>query len=238
MKRSWLVWELCILIFSITPAVAGEKVDKRPSIGLTLRYAHDYDPTVLGPMRQELRRLFRRSPARPFVSSFESAGLRAAAEPAVMIRFHGNCSVTRVATEWAPGPLATTAILRGRVVPFVDIYCDRVLKVIWPVLLRQPNHRPFYFGRALARILAHELHHAVNGEREHTESGLTKARLNPRELTMGAPLALLQEFRQQPQSAGPIPQPLPRDLLAQGLHEFHLFGASEVSFAVSWGGSG
>lgn len=232
MKTCWLLVSLFVLIYGLEPAVAGPDADDRPTVALRLRYEQDYDRAVFGQMRRELRRLFRKSPARPAVTQTLLRNDVAVAKPSVMVRFHGHCGLDVTEQRRPRGPLGTTAVLRDRTAPFVDVYCDRVRDLIWPMLEREANHRHFFFGRALARILAHELHHAVNGSRGHDEKGLTRARLNPRELTMGSPVALINEMHVTPAEQL---RPVSREILARGTSAFEQFGDREVELDVSYG---
>jgi hypothetical protein len=72
--------------------------------------------------------------------------------------------------------LASTFVSDGQVLPFSWVNCGNVTKFLAPALLDQPAARgDFIFGRALARLIAHEFYHMLMQTREHTRSGISKA---------------------------------------------------------------
>lgn len=85
----------------------------------------------------------------------------------------GNFSLDSTLPEMAD--LASTFVSQGRVLPFSWVNCANVAKLLAPALLAQPGVRgDFIFGRAVARLLAHEFYHVLMQTREHTRSGISK----------------------------------------------------------------
>lgn len=74
--------------------------------------------------------------------------------------------------------LGYTYILGGEPSPFSDIECDRVRSS----LAARPGCGDLAFGRALGRVLAHELHHVIDRTRRHTTKGYTRESLSVAEL--------------------------------------------------------
>lgn len=102
----------------------------------------------------------------------------------IVVRFRGACE-----PALGPGrrlqPAAWAHVSDSKVLPFIEVDCDQVWSVIEADLASEPAfHRELYFGRALARVLAHELYHVLSNSMEHG-SGLTKARLDSRDLIGG-----------------------------------------------------
>jgi hypothetical protein len=55
------------------------------------------------------------------------------------------------------------------------VNCGNVTKLLAPALLYQPAARgDFIFGRAVARLIAHEFYHMLMQTREHTRNGISK----------------------------------------------------------------
>ncbi len=85
------------------------------------------------------------------------------------------------------GPLGWTSIVDGRVLPYIAIDCARIRSVLAPEWARLDSsaQREVYLGKAMARVLAHELVHAFTRTRHHADDGLTQRALTPRELVAG-----------------------------------------------------
>jgi hypothetical protein len=103
--------------------------------------------------------------------------------------FLGHCSVEDISAAFATrsSTKRTLAEVRvsasGRILPFVTVDCPRLIRTLAPVLesLSIPL-RNVIFGRALARILAHEIFHVVAQTANHSDSGVAKASLSREEL--------------------------------------------------------
>jgi hypothetical protein len=97
----------------------------------------------------------------------------------IVSEFQGICEVPRTGTILAPPAagaiLASTAVSDGEVLPFIGVDCATVASLLAPAL---PNEaaarRNFLYGRALGRVVAHELFHALTRTREHDDSGVAK----------------------------------------------------------------
>lgn len=102
------------------------------------------------------------------------------ADAAVIVaEFQGICEVPRPGAILAPPDagaiLASTAVSDGEVLPFIGVDCATVARLLASAL---PNgasaRRTFLYGRALGRVVAHELFHAITGTREHDQGGVAK----------------------------------------------------------------
>lgn len=92
----------------------------------------------------------------------------------------GTCSLplapagTPVSEELTPR-LASTAVTDGVVLPFSKIDCAALTALMGPMLLREaPGQRPYYYGRAMGRLMAHELYHVLAQTRDHATAGIGK----------------------------------------------------------------
>jgi hypothetical protein len=98
-----------------------------------------------------------------------------------IIELRGQCgsgAPVRVVPT-APGegsePLGQTHMVNGKVLPIADVLCDAVHQLVDRDLrAAQAGEREELLGRALGRVLAHELYHAHSGLRR---SALTSAEL-------------------------------------------------------------
>jgi len=133
-------------------------------------------------MRAELQRLL--DPAGLEVTWKNSADHHAgdAFELVAVGSFEGSCSATEpvltpVSAVDAVISLADTSISDGRVLPFFRVDCTRLLRILGA------GTDKAMLGRALARVIAHELYHIVAGTAEHQNTGVAKAAFSVRDLT-------------------------------------------------------
>ena len=100
--------------------------------------------------------------------------------------FKGECSTSNL-TEYPSFPFTlgrTQLSMRHHIAPFASIYCDAIrAHVAHELLPQRPADRDAAFGRAVARVIAHELYHILCNTAAHASKGLRKATLNPHELT-------------------------------------------------------
>jgi hypothetical protein len=98
-----------------------------------------------------------------------------------VIRIQGECQA------YAPPPtmyvsedveaLGRTHVSNGVVLPFADIRCDELRRFIGGPLRSGHDReaREQMLGRALARVIAHELYHILLKTRSHGKSGIARA---------------------------------------------------------------
>lgn len=113
----------------------------------------------------------------------ESKGNEVSVELAV-IHFKGICDAADlVPADAYPGPLGWTHISDGQILPFTDINCDGIRLFTQRELLQVPEAaRDRTYGRAVARVLAHELYHIFAKTRKHTANGIGKPAYSVSEL--------------------------------------------------------
>ena len=94
------------------------------------------------------------------------AEFQSATELAV-ITFRGDCNpVYLFTTSNTPGPLGFTHWTGGQMLPFAEVDCDRIRGFLKDDLLyRKLKEREEVFGRAVGRVVAHELFHVFVGTR-------------------------------------------------------------------------
>jgi hypothetical protein len=79
--------------------------------------------------------------------------------------------------------LASTAVDGNQVLPFSWIQCGTLTRFLAPSLARTaPGQRDFLYGRAMGRLLAHELYHLLANTRGHAGSGVGKSAFSARDL--------------------------------------------------------
>jgi hypothetical protein len=102
-----------------------------------------------------------------------------------VIRLQGQCRAeAAILTDRRDSePLGQTEVVDGKVIPFADVRCDSVRKVIGRDLRAAASpDREELLGRALGRVLAHELYHILLRTRSHGRSGLARPVLTSSDL--------------------------------------------------------
>lgn len=104
-----------------------------------------------------------------------------------VVRFNGSCGVP----PWphassANGPLGFTYISDGTVLPFSEIACERIASSVRSTISGMDlADAEVVFGRAMGRVLAHELVHMVSRSASHSHEGVAQAALTESQLTEG-----------------------------------------------------
>ena len=104
-----------------------------------------------------------------------NAGHEVSAELAV-VSFKGRCDLAGIGGRSKfEGALGWTHISDGQILPFTDISCDRVREFAQSGLVAtNAGEREEKYGRALARVLAHELYHIFANTMRHGAMGVAK----------------------------------------------------------------
>ena len=108
---------------------------------------------------------------------------------AIVGSFDGSCafgdSSSRGNVSLAPaGSLAHTEITSGRILPFFRVDCSRLSEMLEPALQRyQGWTRHTMAGRAVARVIAHEIYHILAKSVDHHDSGIAKPCFSVHDLT-------------------------------------------------------
>ena len=112
----------------------------------------------------------------------------------VLIRFKGVCMLDPSAQPSdARGAFAATNSTDGKVMPFAEVECDHVAASARSAMWGDDFARPDYLmGRALGRVVAHELVHMLTASSEHGSHGIAQPALTGGQL-IGAPLRLSRD---------------------------------------------
>ena len=106
---------------------------------------------------------------------------------AVVVELRGQCGVPwhtdRPQVVQRAAPLASTAVADGYVLPFSWVDCAALNRLVGPVIGDEPDAlRDYVYGRALGRLLAHELYHVLMQTTSHAQAGIAKAQFTAAEL--------------------------------------------------------
>jgi hypothetical protein len=107
----------------------------------------------------------------------------------VVFTFKGHCqTLGPTYDELGPiserQPLAFTQISDGHVLPYSDVECDTIRNYIASqVASAKPGEREGILGRAMGRVVAHEMYHILASTTEHAEAGVARSFHTRKDLT-------------------------------------------------------
>jgi hypothetical protein len=102
----------------------------------------------------------------------------------VVVRFKGKCILEPVGYLYDErGPLAFTFTTNGEVRPYSEVACDKVTASVRSAMWGGDfSHADLLLGRALARVMAHEVVHILSKSGDHARTGIAKPALSGRQL--------------------------------------------------------
>jgi len=106
-----------------------------------------------------------------------------------MVHFHGTCSSLEIAGSRVPArmPVGSTAVQNGDVLPFAEIDCSTIGAYISrEIVRRDPATRQQIYGRALGRVVAHELEHILSNTKVHESAGIFRESFSASDLAGAA----------------------------------------------------
>jgi hypothetical protein len=171
-----------VLIFTATlpPLLAQHQ----PNVGIYMKFDVAPGPaSIVTAMESEVDRLFEPSGlALTWHLTGEERSNEGFSRLAV-VRFKGRCNAEIAALNRSSvfngggiDTLGSTQVSEGRVLPYTEVRCDEVRKAL---AFLEPGageaERQLALGRALGRVLAHELYHILANAKTHASHGLARA---------------------------------------------------------------
>lgn len=172
------------LAAAVLPLCGGQQGATLPPIALYTHFQVAPPAAVLDSLQLEVQGIMA-----PMGLSFDwlqlsaSDGRQVSIELAV-IEFKGRCDIANLQPHDSnPGPLGWTHMSDGVILPFADVDCSAVRSFIQKELLAAPAvSRAQAFGRALGRVLAHELYHIFANTTRHGSEGVGREFYSARDL--------------------------------------------------------
>lgn len=202
--RLWAIG--CLLFLNVSVGRPATEVAPRTWVSVYLKSHQDSVSPAIGYMQTEL------------TSSLASAGVgvhwvdagQALSAPGrlLTIELRGVCqpvwSSVGIFTDLSA--LAASEIVDGKVLPYGWIDCTALNQLLGRSLPRDSeDERAKVYGRALSRLLAHEVYHMLAQTEKHTRTGLSKARFNVADL-------LAQNLRFEPSAVAKLRLSMPDDV--------------------------
>ena len=197
---------ICILYAATATAGAAA------SLELLTQFDRRPSAAVVGAMTRELDALYRDVPVAIGWHELSGYHSRVVAPRLIFISFKGDCRAPRLPPHQTVEGLALAGINRvdGRMLPVVTVDCDRTARYVWPSMSgAERANGDAAFGRALARVLAHELYHYFTGATKHTRSALFRA-------SIPASSLLARELRFLPEEVADLSRALAPSTLTAG----------------------
>jgi len=166
------------LIAASWAAVAAE----RPAIGLLTEFPASASAAVRQEFRHETERVMAAAGVDLIWRNLRDSRAQESFDRLVVIRFRGECAVPRAVSHGRRLPLGLTHVSNGRVLPFVEVDCQRILEVMYAGDGQGQYRHEGTIGRALGRVAAHEICHVLTASAMHDEEGLMRPSLDRRDL--------------------------------------------------------
>ncbi len=176
------------LLLAVLPALAEER-QELPAI-LYTSFQQAAPPAVVQALEDEVESIMGSLGRHYEWRSLKGVRGNEVSSELAVLTFKGRCDISVLMNkEINPGALGWTHVSDGVILPFSDIDCDRVRGFIQKALIAVPVPlREVSFGRALGRVVAHELYHIFANTAHHGADGVGKSAYTVQEL-------LTDEFR-------------------------------------------
>ena len=167
-----------IVAFPFCACSQTPQEDTPPAITVYTQFAKPYSAISLDEMKHEMAAIM--SPLGldfSWRSLKNATGSEVSAE-LVVVTFQGSCEMDDVVNSHGGnvGALGWTHVSDGTVLPFSDVDCDKIRRFIAPeVRGLDSSHRSMAYGRAIGRVLAHELYHVFTNTTRHASWGVAKS---------------------------------------------------------------
>ncbi|MCS7024784.1 MAG: hypothetical protein NZV14_08270 [Bryobacteraceae bacterium] len=167
-----------LALWLLTPTSLAET---RPGIAVFMEFAEKPSGVSLQTMKQEVEallepaglRLHWREVGNPHSQPEEFADI-------FVFRFNGRCHMSGVQFLFSElGPYGETVVLgtsktvNHQILPFGSVECDSIRRTVTPVVIGLAHpQREKALGRAMGRVLAHELFHMMTRRSKHGLKGI------------------------------------------------------------------
>ena len=163
-----------------------------PTIGIFMQFDSTPSPVSFAEMKKEVAHIMDETGLRLNWRFVKDNRGREGFSDLIVVRFKGKCEVdapSARATSFAPFSevvtLASTQVSDGRVLPFTEVECDQVRRTLGEDEVVSEHQKQSLLGKAMGRVVAHELYHLLAQTTRHTERGLAKATQDWRDMASG-----------------------------------------------------
>ena len=156
-------WLLFCLAVGVLPAAGEPREAPVAPITLYTQFQQDPPKAVLEAIQAELESIMSPMGLNFLWRSLSAASGSEVSVELAVVHFKGTCNVTsHEPHNPGPGALGRTYVSDGSILPFVDVDCDRIGSFVQQGLMAlDRDGREGAFGRAVGRVLAHEMYHIL-----------------------------------------------------------------------------
>lgn len=169
-------WLLAVMAITAIPTWGAQNGVKPSEIAIYTRFSAPPSAGVVEAIENEVQSIM--APiglSLHWLNLAEADGKQTSVELAV-VSFKGRCDVDDlIPRDRNPGALGWTHMTDGVILPFADVDCSAVRSFMQKELLESGvKRRAQEFGRALGRVLAHELYHIFANTVRHSSDGVAR----------------------------------------------------------------
>ena len=178
--RAWFCAAGLLVPFA---SASGEEIPSSQTLAVLFKFERPYAKRAMAETEHELNLLTKGAAMR--LEWHDRGGPRSNSSfPNILVLdFLGDCDPRSARTIDGPldGWLARMHVSDGVVLPFGEVNCDLVRALLSE---QTPGSKPndVVFGRAIARVLAHELLHFITNTTEHSVRGFAKPSFSRKDL--------------------------------------------------------
>ena len=167
---------ICALVLAVTPAFGEE-------LTIVLDFQGPRSDQSVAEMKREFEGIMKDS-SLTFDWKSRAQAEQTSAANLVVVRFKGTCILKPIPYLYDErGPMAFAYSTEGTVQPFTEVACDQVTRAVKSAMSGVDYAKADQLmGRALGRVLAHEVIHMLTRSGAHGHGGVTKTVLSGTEL--------------------------------------------------------
>ena len=173
-----------ICLFFARTAPLAARIEGSPfDLAVVLNFKGPHSPASIREMERETGLILKSSGVRLHWGIW-GADSPAVSNNLVVMTFTGSCEFNQApARSEEVGPFAVTRIADGKLLPFAEVDCDRVVRSARGAMSTADSAwADRLVGRAMGRVVAHELVHMLTGSRRHGTEGVAQPALSGEEL--------------------------------------------------------
>jgi len=185
MTQRILPWAIFLTVFNLSSSAEPMIVSScEPPVTVYTHFEQGHSALLLETVKEEVRSIMAPVGLQLQWRSVETHTQAALSSELAVVSFKGKCRMDDLLLQPVDsGGLGWTYARDGHVSPFSDVDCDRIRQFINSAVIRTKwEDRDAVLGRALGRVLAHELYHIFSDSKQHARNGVTKAVFTPRDL--------------------------------------------------------
>lgn len=156
------------------------------TVTVLVQFDEPHSAPVYDAMRMEVDQIYEETAVDVEWRSYRTGETTPVMMRAIVVRMRGECQTNGLygmETVESESALGFTHSVDGHLLPFVEVLCDKVRALTMCRRVHEPREPALILGRALGRVLAHEMFHVLAETSSHAEEGLLRRNLSGFELT-------------------------------------------------------